>query len=97
MVEIGYKPTNKKNKTMTKTDVREAYHVVFLCDIPMPSTLTVAARDADHAKELATVELKNHRNVEILDVYRLKDAPDIEEMLKEHDEVPAPAEMKKVN
>lgn len=60
---------------------REAYNVVFIYDIPMPTTLTVAATSADHAEDLAKKELQHHRNVEILDVYRVKDAPEIEDML----------------
>ena len=82
----------RRKKTMTDNvipfptqnkDAREAYHVIFLYDLPMPSTMTVAAKSAEHAKELALLELKNHRNVEIMDVYRLKDAPELERMMDE--------------
>lgn len=68
-------------------DLRDAYHVVFTYDVPMPTTLTVAARSHDHAKELALSELKNHRNVEVIDVYRLKDAQDIQKMMEESAEI----------
>lgn len=78
--------TNETEDTSTKT--RRIFYVSVVFDQPVEATVTVAAWDPDHAKELVQSQFGDRKNLKITDVF---DAIAIEKSAREMDEIMDPA------
>ncbi len=64
--------------TTTKT-LLEAYNIVAKFKIPQLSTFTIAAEDEEAARTLFKELTSEFENVEIVQIYNIKDVPSINE------------------
>lgn len=58
-------------------DIRELYYVMVSAMVPSTGTETISARSIEHAKELITEKYKTYKDFKVVDVFKLKDCPEI--------------------
>lgn len=64
---------------------RNVYNISTTFDIPMEGVVTIAAENEDQAKKIMLEMFKARKNVEVVDIYDIKDAPGIEEIMEVDD------------
>jgi hypothetical protein len=74
------------------SDIREMYQVMVSFDNPTEGVVSVAARDADHAKELVAKQFENRKNLVIVDAFKVADVRQPENAKPEFDPEEAEAE-----
>ena len=67
------------------SDIREMYQVMVSFDNPTEGVVSVAARDADHAKELVAKQFENRKNLVIVDAFKVADVRQPENAKPEFD------------
>ena len=58
-------------------EIRELYYITLSALVPTIGNETIAARDAKHARELITEKYKKYQDFKIIDVFKVKDCPEI--------------------
>jgi hypothetical protein len=73
---------NKKEIVLTEEvkEKREFYYVVARFDNPWEGNITVAARSADHARELVMAQMEGRKNFKIIDIFCDSQLPPIPEL-----------------
>lgn len=59
------------NTQEQQPEVRELFNVSLSFFVPQEGTVTIAAKDKNHAVELILELMKNYKDVQIVDVYPL--------------------------
>lgn len=73
------------NNDQVNPDIRKLYNVAVSFFVPQEGTVTIAARDEQHAREVIAELMTNQKDVNIVDVYPV-DAIDMGEDFDDEDD-----------